>query len=434
MKRILLFLLVIVLVGGCGGTHKASVRSYDTAYGEAPAPEESPMPVSESDTGYLAFDAERIAGGYADSVQVDSVLREAPQKSSGKRGPRSSQSPTYGQSVKAKAKGQVARQQQQSTGDNQAVKNKEEDFEVPLVVYTGYLKLRVKRLLEAVDEITRISTKQGGYIESLTQQVIVVRVPAGDFDAVMAIFGEIGEILDRTIKAHDVTQQFTDLGARLEVAKEARDRLLVLLQKVKDVEERLRILREIKRLSEQIEGFESTIATLQNLVDYFTITIELVPILENSTSTTHRSPFDWVSNLSAHRTTLVDGAGEFSIGLPKDFVIFEKDDVYRAQAADTTIIRGARVDNEPYGDNTFWSGAIRHEMEGRAEKPVADGDSGPLAYRLYRSDDIQPRYYLLAVYAHGEDLYVVEVFYPNVDAYELHHDDIIKSLTTFEVE
>jgi hypothetical protein len=307
------------------------------------------------------------------------------------------------------------------------------ETEEPMVVYTGYLKLRVKRLLEAVDEVTRITEEQGGYIESLTRQVIVVRVPAKDFDAVIETFTDVGELLEHRIKALDVTEQFTDLGARLAVLREARARLIKLLEKVEDVEERLRILQEIKRLSEMIESFESTLSTLQNLVDYFTITIELEPILDEAATWVHRSPFGWVRNLSPHLMSIEDGKDEFEIDLPADFVLFEKDDVYRAQAADTTVIRGGVVVNEPVGDNAFWSDAVHHEMEGRGEELVEDGEAGSMYYRLYRSDDIQPRFYLVAVRVAGDDLYVVEVFYPSEEAHQAHHEDVVKALGTFKV-
>jgi hypothetical protein len=73
-------------------------------------------------------------------------------------------------------------------------------------------------------------------------------------------------------------------------------------------------------------------------------------------------------------------------------------------------------------------------MEGRGEILVDSGTAGRLAYRLYRSDDVAPRYYLVAVYAAGEDLYVVEVFYPKEESKTAHHAGVIDALKTFEVK
>ncbi|MCP4676807.1 MAG: DUF4349 domain-containing protein [Deltaproteobacteria bacterium] len=422
MSKSIAILICLVFVTGCGG---ASYR--ESSYAEAPQ-----APPAEQAYGSVTA-AETVMR--RDEVYADDMGEfEDVERVEGAFAP-----PTSGAGVKYKTKSTSS---SPGSGDKHSAQKqvagrgseKPNDPATPMVVYTGFLRLRVKRLLAAVDEVTKITEDRGGYIESLTKRVIVVRVPALDFDEVIAAFALIGELLERRIQALDVTERFTDLGARLAVAKDARERLLKLLEKVEDVEERLRILQEIKRLSEKIESIESTLATLKNLVDYFTITIELQPVLEESGAETHRSPFQWVRGLTAHRTTIFDGADELNMKLPSDFVLFDEEDEYRAQAADTTVIRGGVVDNEPMGNNAYWSNAVHHEMEGRAEKLVEDGDSGPMTYRLYRSEDVQPRYYLVAIHTHEEDIYVVEVFYPSEDAYKAHHDAIKKTLATLRVK
>ncbi|MCK9463349.1 MAG: DUF4349 domain-containing protein [Proteobacteria bacterium] len=419
-------LIAALALAGCGGAMYKAEPSYNQAYAGAPSPEmvaEAESYPSVTGTASTSVDSEDYMFEFDDDA-VQGKHTSADGASFGS--PSSPEKKPYEPGDKAK-----------QSGDGQANQNagaKSDAPDVPMVVYTGYLRLRVKRLLEAVDEVTRITESQKGYIESLAQRVVVVRIPAKDFDAVMAEFAKLGELLERRIKALDVTEQFTDLGARLAVAKEAQSRLIALLAKTEDVEERLRILQEVKRLSEQIELIESTLSTLQNLVDYFTITIELEPIMEDSGGDLHRSPFAWIRGLAAHVTTLWDGKDEFDLELPQGFVLFEKDDVYRAQSADTTVIRGAVVDNEPRGDNAYWIKAVHHEMEGRAEKLEAEGDSGPIAYKLYKSEDVQPRYYLIGVAARGEDLYVLEVFFPNEEALAAHKDAVIKALATFEVQ
>jgi hypothetical protein len=413
---------------GCGGAMYKSGASYDTSYAE-PAPAPPAETAANGDyvvNAQTAVESEEYMFEYDDKREIGGDAQAAPPGKPAEFGSAGGGSSTA-YTTKAGEGGGGAQA-------NQNLGAKRDAPDVPMVVYTGFLRLRVKRLLEAVDAVTALTEARKGYIESLAQRVVVIRIPAKDFDAVMAEFAEIGELLERRVKALDVTEQFTDLGARLAVAKEAQGRLIALLAKTEDVEERLRILQEVKRLSEQIELIESTLATLQNLVDYFTITIELEPIMEDTGGDLHRSPFGWLRGIEAHVTTLYDGKDEFALDLPPGFVLFEKDDVYRAQAADTTVIRGAVVDNEPRGDNAYWIKAVHHEMEGRAEKLEAEGASGPVAYKLYRSEDVQPRFYLVGVVAHGEDLYVLEVFFPNEEALAAHKETVIEALATFEVK
>ncbi len=308
----------------------------------------------------------------------------------------------------------------------------------PMVVYLGYLKLRVKRTLEAIDAVTQLVQKSGGYVQSMSAQVMVVRIPAGDFDGAMAALADLGEVLDRRVKALDVTQQFTDIDARLGVAVQARERLLALLKTVQNVEERLLILEEVKRLSEQIESMESSLATLRNLANFFTITIELEPIVPNTNTIVHRSPFAWLRGLQAYVQILTDGKKSIAMDLPRGFVLFDKDDAWRAQAADTSMLRAAKVENDPRGDSAFWADAVQHEMDGRDEelvtKETLTTPRGSLPVRVYRNKDVRPRYWVIAVQVQDKDVYVLEAFLPDEAAWQLHKTQVMQAFASFHVK
>ncbi|HEX2736165.1 MAG TPA: DUF4349 domain-containing protein [Polyangiaceae bacterium] len=301
-----------------------------------------------------------------------------------------------------------------------------------LIVYSGFLRLQVRRLLDAVDAITKAAESRGGYIESLSSQSIVVRVPSKDFELVMAQFAGFGEVLDRRIQAADVTEQFTDLGARLSVSKEARARLLALLEQTKDAAQRLQIVAEVKRLTEQIESFESQITTLQNLVDFYTISIELVPLVQDAREPTYRSPFAWIRDLSPLTATLESHKSDFDWKLPTAFIQFDKEKVFRAQAADTAMLRAGKIENEPKADAAFWANAVDYEMAGRGEKRIQDGTRGTLRYQVYANDDIKPRYYLVAISVVEADVYVLEVFFPNKASFDRHLASVIDSFSAFQ--
>ncbi len=302
------------------------------------------------------------------------------------------------------------------------------------VVYTGYLTVQVKRLMEAVDEVTRITHEKEGYVQSLSGSLMIVRIPGDDFEAVMDALSAVGNILDRRIEAMDVTAQYTDLMARLDIAYETRKRLVELLETTTDVKERIRIVEQITRLSDQIESMEATLASLKNLVDYYTIYIELQPMLDNMRAHRHRSPFSWIRNLTAHRTTIWDGHRDVEMALPSSFVLFEDTEEYRAQASDTTLIRVGRVDNEPFGDNGFWMSAVDFEMEARDEVRKEDGELGGFEFVLYESRDLKPRYYLIALRVEDDDLFVAEVFFPDQEAFDAHFEEVKRALQTVEVD
>jgi hypothetical protein len=304
----------------------------------------------------------------------------------------------------------------------------------PLVVYQGYLKMRVRHLRQAVDAAVSIAEKAGGYVESLGKRVVIVRVPASDFERVMDLFATLGNVLDRRTEAYDVTARYRDTLLRLEVAEAAKERLLALLERTTDPDERLRIVREVKRLSEEIEGMASTLATLKNLVDYFTVTLELEPVTDSQAPQGRTSPFPWVRNLTPHQATLFPAGRAFAFDLPAGFVRFDRSLAFRAQAADTTTIRVGEGRNDPIGDSAFWARALDHEMTARDEARVEEGSAGPLTFRVWRDKDLAPRYYLVGVQATDVRVYVVEVFFPNEEAWQQHRDAVVKALASFREE
>jgi len=380
--------------------------------GAAPAPPPAPGQV------FYERDSEDNMLMVADeAAPAERMLASAKVRSSPKRGSLSRQEPR--EQIKKKPSPQRAKRQKASPA---------------MVVYSGYLSLRVRRMLETVDSITAWIEAKGGYIQSLTKQVIVVRVPSEHFEAAMEEFSGLGEVLNHSINSVDVSARYTDLSARLAVSKQARERLLVLLEQVKEVQQRLRILQEIKRLSEQIETIESTLNTLRQLADFSTITVQLQPVVQGSRARQHRSPFQWIRNLQAHYASLKEGKGDFSLKLPKGFVLFEDDDLFRARAADTSTLRGAKLKNDPKGDGSFWARAIQHEMSGRDEESLKEGESAGLIWRVYRSKDLRPRYYLLAVQTQGEQLFLIEAHFPNETAWTERGDAVIQSLSSFKIK
>ncbi len=423
-------ILLLTLLGNCGGYSAQVVQEEGYA---ASGGYDNPAAAGASEEA----ESRREVAFTADSVPAPPPRVASAPRPPAPAAPHKSSYDSSGGSREKSAPSQAYQQPPQQPGHSdpkgKEVKG-EKKVEQPLVVYFGYLRLRVRRQIEAFDEITKLAQAAGGYVQTLSGRTVVVRVPATDFDAAMARFAAVGEILDRRVKAVDVSRQFTDVESRLQVASQARARLLQLLERVKTTEERLQILEEIKRLTEAIETAESTLAALRNLADYFTITIDVEPVVQDGAGEVHRSPFAWIRSLTAHLVTLTQGKKGIQMQMPQGFVLFAEDDVFRAQAADTSLLRVGRVVNEPKGDANFWSLAVQHEMEGRDEELVEQKTIGGLQVRVYRNKDVRPRYYVVGTAVAGEWVYVAEVFVPSDAAWKLHRDGLLQALTTLEVQ
>jgi hypothetical protein len=249
------------------------------------------------------------------------------------------------------------------------------------------------------------------------QNSVVVRVPAEHFNMIFEEILRLGEVLDRFIETFDVTEYFRDLETRLDISRKTRERLYVLLERTTDVEERLKILREIKRLTDEIERIEGNLRTLEEQVSFSRITVELVPRLDYRPEERDRIPFSWISALDPLYVSIRDLKGRVTVELEDDFALFQKEKAFRAESADGVRIRIGTTHNDPHGDGSFWQRAVVHHL-GKYYGGYEEFELNNLKAVLFSSKDAEPFYYLVGVRDRGRRLYVVEVFFPDHGALE----------------
>jgi hypothetical protein len=151
------------------------------------------------------------------------------------------------------------------------------------VIYSGALRLVVVSPLESFASITAIATEAGGYLQESDAKSITVRVPATSFEPVMTRISKLGEVVDRSVKAADVTEEMLDINLRLDTARKSRERLLAHLEKSEKLEDTLKIEAELRRLTTEIEQMEGKLRFLQ-------AQIAMSTSASNSTALLHSPP------------------------------------------------------------------------------------------------------------------------------------------------
>jgi len=86
-------------------------------------------------------------------------------------------------------------------------------------IYSGYSRLMVDDVEEQKENISRIAEESGGYVESVYEGTIIIRIPAESFDTIFSAILKLGEIINKSIETYDVTEYFRDLSVRLEIAE-----------------------------------------------------------------------------------------------------------------------------------------------------------------------------------------------------------------------
>jgi len=86
---------------------------------------------------------------------------------------------------------------------------------------------------------------------------ITIRVPVDRFHEIFAKVIALGDVLDKSVTAEDITEAWSEVDLRLQTARATRERLMSILARTKDEKQKIQILKQIQRLTEEIDGLEA---------------------------------------------------------------------------------------------------------------------------------------------------------------------------------
>jgi hypothetical protein len=305
--------------------------------------------------------------------------------------------------------------------------------EQPKRIYSGNAELLVNDIEEAKAEITEIANSNDGYVESSFEDRITIRVPAEQFESIFASILLLGDILYKKIETIDVSEYFVDLNSRLKIAETTRERLYKLLETTEEVDERLKILQEIRRLTEEIERINLTLTLLEERVKFSRISLVLTSRFDQEDITREEIPFPWIAALEPLYTSIDELKGSVSLELGEEFAHFKDESIYRAESPEGTRVRMGSLPNKPQGDTRFWQQALHYHLEdfyAEAETMTL----GEVQSVLFTSKDREPFYYLVGVTVEEETLYVIETFFPDEDAYEKREGTITQAYSEVKLQ
>jgi len=118
-----------------------------------------------------------------------------------------------------------------------------EPVEERMIIWTGDVSLIVKDAGKSLDEAEAIAKDLGGYVvnssswyqEDQLRARLTIRVPSGEFDAAMAHLKDLAiRVENRNVSTQDVTEEYTDLDARLRNLEATETELLELLTEARE--------------------------------------------------------------------------------------------------------------------------------------------------------------------------------------------------------
>jgi hypothetical protein len=143
------------------------------------------------------------------------------------------------------------------------------------VLYSARLTLTTKNPDSAAAAISRIAVHHQGYMSRSGTQTVVIRVKSTQLAEALTEIAALGKVTDRALTGQDVTDEYMDHQIRLENALKARSRYLELLDQATNVDEALKVERELERLNETIDLLKGKIASMDHQEQYSKITVDL---------------------------------------------------------------------------------------------------------------------------------------------------------------
>jgi len=132
----------------------------------------------------------------------------------------------------------------------------------------------------SLTSVSRIATSLGGFVlESSTRDqntgTFTLRIPAKKFDVAMERLRRIGEVKADEVTGQDVTAEFIDQTARLQILLDRRDLLRSLQNEATTSSEILRLAGLIEQTQLEIEKTQGQLRYLKNQVAEATIKVDL---------------------------------------------------------------------------------------------------------------------------------------------------------------
>ena len=285
-----------------------------------------------------------------------------------------------------------------------------------MVHYDGWMRLRVTRVQDTLDAIAALAEELGGKVERMAGGTITVAVPVAEFEGAFASLAELGDLLSKSITATDITDQFTSTELRLRTSETTRTRLQELLARATEENEKLQLLREIARLTEQIDLMKSQVQLLSTLASFSRITVEAVPRQAVGQGNHRDEPWGlgWIQRLSPFRQDVVAAGKLLKLETPEGFVALDIEKRFVAESADGVVLRSGKLLNDPVGDTEFWLAAVKQRLEPEFTS-VEESTWGTFRVLTMVQGDETPYVYVLAINADDKWLQLVEVYYPGAE-------------------
>ncbi len=153
------------------------------------------------------------------------------------------------------------------------------------IIYSSNFNLETKEFDKSIASLDALCLEFGAWYETSNSYgtaengnrnaYFTVRVPAENYRAFVSRQGTIGVVISSSENNRDVTEQYTDVEARLASATLREERVLKILENADRLDDVLTLERELASIRYEIESLTGSLRKYDSQVNYSSVTISI---------------------------------------------------------------------------------------------------------------------------------------------------------------
>lgn len=283
-----------------------------------------------------------------------------------------------------------------------------------MVHYDGWMQIRVANPRETLEAAVTLTAEMGGRTERMSGNTVTLRIPVERFEEGFAALLALGDVMNKSIRADDVTEAYTAIDLRANTLRATQKRLIALIARAKDEAEKLKLLAELTRVTTELDAIESQLRTLSDLAAMSRITLEAYPreAFQAQGGRPTLDGFAWIAALSPFRRAIWEDDHRIALPVPDGLVSLSNRGPFVAESADGTVLWTMRLPNDPVGSGPFWLASIQDRLASEFVEPQPSRVRAWECLSLLEPGAEEPYRWQICVKPDGNKLHVAQVFYP----------------------
>jgi len=297
-----------------------------------------------------------------------------------------------------------------------------------MVNYTGDIHLESSEPEAVIDTVIQRAVAKGGSVSNRRNGFVSLQIPVAQFRDFFNYILTLGKITGKSIYADDITDAYSDNAARLRIAETTLARLQELLAEAKTEQEKITLLKEIQRVSEQIEQRKLTEKELLRKAAFSTINlwarntpVQAVPYRA------YINAFDWFTTLpNKYGYSSLEKALKLSV--PQGFIEIEDHKKWNAASALNAEFFAFERKNNPKGTPDFWANAMLEFFKSQYNAELKSEENFSLV--RVQSFETEPRVFYIAILKKSDKktLKIAVANFPNLNAEQKNSEAVMEVL------